>query len=201
MTTNPIAADDVDLSDFEFWVGDRDLRESAFKQLRDMPGLHFNAERVLEDSPFPPGPGYWSLVRHEDVWAASRNPQLFCSGQGSNIADLPQELNEFFGSMINMDDPKHFRLRSIVSKGFTPEGGRHGRGVRQGQGGRGRRPHARAPPGPAVRLRRGDRRPAAAADHLRDDGHPRRRHRADLPVDQRHPRCRRPRVRRHATRR
>ena len=30
-------------------------------------------------------------------------------------------MNEFFGSMINMDDPKHFRLRSIVSKGFTPK--------------------------------------------------------------------------------
>jgi cytochrome P450 len=76
---------------------------------------------VLENSPFPPGPGYWSLVRYEDVWAASRNPELFCSGQGSNIADLPQELNEFYGSMINMDDPKHHRLRSLVSKGFTPK--------------------------------------------------------------------------------
>ena len=31
------------------------------------------------------------------------------------------ELNEFFGSMINMDDPKHFRLRSLVAKGFTPK--------------------------------------------------------------------------------
>ncbi len=30
-------------------------------------------------------------------------------------------MNEFFGSMISMDDPKHFRLRSIVSKGFTPK--------------------------------------------------------------------------------
>ena len=30
-------------------------------------------------------------------------------------------MNEFFGSMINMDDPKHFRLRAIVSKGFTPK--------------------------------------------------------------------------------
>jgi cytochrome P450 len=55
------------------------------------------------------------------VWNASRNPALFCSGNGSNIGDLPVEVNEFFGSMINMDDPKHFRLRSIVSKGFTPK--------------------------------------------------------------------------------
>ena len=55
------------------------------------------------------------------MFAASRNPQLFCSGQGANIGDLPTELNEFFGSMINMDDPKHFRLRSLVAKGFTPK--------------------------------------------------------------------------------
>ena len=30
-------------------------------------------------------------------------------------------MNEFFGSMINMDDPKHHRLRSLVAKGFTPK--------------------------------------------------------------------------------
>src|SRR3954468_10455308 len=110
-----------DLSDPEFWLEPRAYREGAFKTLRDTPGLQFFAERDFEDSPFPIGPGYYALTRHEDVWAASRNAQLFCSGKGSNIGDLPQEMNEFFGSMINMDDPKHFRLRNIVSKGFTPK--------------------------------------------------------------------------------
>jgi cytochrome P450 len=110
-----------DLSDFEFWTAPRDYRDGAFKTLRDTPGLQFFHERVFADSPFPPGPGYYALTRYDDVWQASRNPQLFCSGKGSNIADLPQELNEFYGSMINMDDPKHYRLRSIVSKGFTPK--------------------------------------------------------------------------------
>ena len=116
-----VALDDFDLSDFEFWVADRGFREGAFKTLRDTPGLQFYTERVIEGFPFPPGAGYYALARHEDVWAVSRNAALFCSGQGSNIGDLPQEMNEFFGSMINMDDPKHFRLRSIVSKGFTPK--------------------------------------------------------------------------------
>jgi len=121
-TTLPtVSADDVDLSDIEFWLADRVEREAGFKALRDAPGLRFFPESTLEGSPFPPGPGYWALVRHEDVWAASRNPQLFCSGKGSNIVDLPQELNEFFGSMINMDDPKHYRLRTLVAKGFTPK--------------------------------------------------------------------------------
>ncbi len=123
MTTTPTtpATSGADIATFEFWSADRAVREEAFRQLRQRPGLEFLPEMVFEDSPFPVGPGYWSLARHEDVWAASRNPELFCSGRGSNIGDLPQELNEFFGSMINMDDPKHFRLRSIVSKGFTPK--------------------------------------------------------------------------------
>jgi cytochrome P450 len=121
MTLPTVAADSFDLSDPLFWAAPRDYREAAFKSLRDAPGLAFFAEREIPDLPFPVGPGYYALTRHEDVWAASRNAQLFCSGKGSNIGDLPQEMNEFFGSMINMDDPKHFRLRNIVSKGFTPK--------------------------------------------------------------------------------
>ena len=109
-----------DISQMAFWVAPRSDRIEAFRTLRDTPGLPKYPERFLEGSPFPPGPGYFAVTRYDDVWAASRNPELFCSGHGSNIVDLPQELNEFYGSMINMDDPKHFRLRSIVSKGFTP---------------------------------------------------------------------------------
>jgi cytochrome P450 len=55
------------------------------------------------------------------VVAASRNPEVFSSGKGAtSIADLPVEFNEYFGSMINMDDPRHARLRRIVSRAFTP---------------------------------------------------------------------------------
>ena len=117
--TLPIGS--FDLSDPEFWSRPRNDREAAFRTLRDTPSLVHFEERVIEEAPFPPGAGYYALTRHEDIWHVSRNPTLFCSGQGSNIGDLPQEMNEFFGSMINMDDPKHFRLRSIVSKGFTPK--------------------------------------------------------------------------------
>jgi cytochrome P450 len=116
-----VALEEIDLSTIDFWTADRPWRSGAFRTLRDQPGLPFFTERVIEGYPFPPGPGYHAVTRHEDAWTVSRNPQLFCSGQGSNIGDLPQEMNEFFGSMINMDDPKHFRLRSIVSKGFTPK--------------------------------------------------------------------------------
>ena len=112
---------DIDLSDPEFWLRDRAWREGAFATLRDEKPFAFFEERVIENAPFPPGPGYYAVTRHDDIWQISRNPQLFCSGKGSNIGDLPVEMNEFFGSMINMDDPKHFRLRNIVSRGFTPK--------------------------------------------------------------------------------
>ena len=116
-----VALSDIDLSSPEFWVAPRDFRLGAFKTLRDESPFQFFEEFTMENSPIPVGPGYRALVRHDDIWHVSRNPQTFCSGKGSNIGDMPVEINEFFGSMIAMDDPKHFRLRSIVSKGFTPK--------------------------------------------------------------------------------
>ena len=45
----------------------------------------------------------------------SRRPQDFCSGKGAvSIPDMPAEALEFFGSFINMDDPRHARQRGIV---------------------------------------------------------------------------------------
>src|SRR5207302_8221765 len=78
----------------------------------------FFAEVPVEG--FPPGPGFWAVTRYDDVVEASRRPELFCSGLGTNVSDLPIEIAEFFGSMISMDDPRHARLRGIVQKGFTP---------------------------------------------------------------------------------
>ena len=119
MELSPVAVDSINISDPEFWKGSRQHRESVFATLRREAPVKFFPELPLEN--FPQGPGYWALTKHDDIWHVSRNPELFCSGKGSNIADLTVELNEFFGSMISMDDPKHVRLRTIVSKGFTPK--------------------------------------------------------------------------------
>jgi cytochrome P450 len=78
-------------------------------------------EREIPEVPIPTGPGFWSLTRHADILEASRNPETYCSGKGAtSIADLPPEFNEFFGGLINMDDPRHGHQRRIVSRGFTP---------------------------------------------------------------------------------
>ena len=118
MATVPAAAD-IDLSDMEWWTGPLEHREAAFAALRAERPV---APMVLPGSPeagFPDTP-YFSLTRHADIVEVSRHAELFCSGQGTNIVDLPPGFAEFFGSMINMDDPRHARMRRIVSRGFTP---------------------------------------------------------------------------------
>jgi cytochrome P450 len=109
---------EIDLSNLEFWGRPLEEREEAFASLRARPEPAFFEEPDIPG--IPRGPGYWCLTRHADVVDASRHPELFCSGRGTNIGDLPQEFIEFFGSMINMDDPRHARLRRIVSRAFTP---------------------------------------------------------------------------------
>jgi methyl-branched lipid omega-hydroxylase len=110
---------DVNLSDLEFWTAPYSVREAGFAKLRAENPIGFFPE--FEVGPLPPGPGYYALTRHADVVEASKHADLYCSGNGTNIPDLPPDFNDFFGSMINMDDPRHARLRRIVSRGFTPK--------------------------------------------------------------------------------
>jgi cytochrome P450 len=68
-----------------------------------------------------PGPGYHAVTRYADLDAISSRPAIFCSGKGAvSIIDIPADLNEFYGSLISMDDPRHAKVRRIVSKTFTP---------------------------------------------------------------------------------
>ena len=61
------------------------------------------------------------MTRFDDVWFASRHPHIFSSSPSIAINDGNPDLSEFFGSMIVMDDPRHLRLRNIVSRAFTPK--------------------------------------------------------------------------------
>ncbi len=110
----------VDFSDPEFWLEPAEVREAAFAALRSGPPRFQQEFDPPPELPLPKGPGYWALARHADVIHASKHAELFQSGKGTNIPDLPEAFNEFFGSMINMDEPRHGRLRRIVSRGFTP---------------------------------------------------------------------------------
>ena len=110
----------IDLSAAEFWGLPLAERAASFALLRAEPRPRFFAEPEV---PFTEkGPGYYALVRYANVVEASRHPDVFSSRRGAtSIADLPIEFNEYFGSMINMDDPRHARLRRIVSRAFTSQ--------------------------------------------------------------------------------
>ncbi len=115
------SVDEIDLTPREFWLRPIEEREGAFATLRAERPVPFFKELEIIDLPLPVGPGYWSLTRHADILEASRKPEIFCSGKGAtSIQDLPEQFNEFFGGLINMDDPRHGRQRRIVSRGFTP---------------------------------------------------------------------------------
>lgn len=111
--------EDIDLSDIEFWAKPWAERSAAFATLRNENPIAYFPEPIVE--PFPEGPGYYAITKMHDVLEISRHPEIFCSGQGAvSILDMPAEMNEFYGSLISMDDPRHARLRKIVSGTFTP---------------------------------------------------------------------------------
>lgn len=110
----------IDFGDPAFWRRSRKERDSAFRTLRGSESLRYTVDRSFFAGEAPEPIGYWSLVDYDDVWMASRNPLVFASGSGTNITDDPPEVAELFGSIVNMDDPRHFRMRSIVSRAFTP---------------------------------------------------------------------------------
>src|SRR6476646_3982875 len=109
---------EVDLGSVRFWGRDDPYREGAFRTLRTEAPISFHRELAVEGR--PSGAGHWALTRYEDVFYASRHPEVFSSALGITIGDQTPELAEYFGSMIAMDDPRHTRLRNIVRSAFTP---------------------------------------------------------------------------------
>ena len=117
-----IPLDAIDLSEMEFWARPLAEREGAFYQLRTNRPLAFFTEPESQSELVPSGPGYFAVTKYDDIIEISKDPALYCSGKGAtSIFDLPEFMNDFFGSMINMDDPRHARLRKIVSAAFTPK--------------------------------------------------------------------------------
>lgn len=110
--------EDIELGDPEFWALPSSEREGAFLTLREEAPVSYHQE--FDFPGLPKGPGFWALTRYEDVRTVSRDAQTFISAKGTSIPDFPPFMLEFFGSMINMDDPRHNAFRRIVSAAFTP---------------------------------------------------------------------------------
>lgn len=114
-----MALEDINLGTFEFWGMDDALRDGAFATLRREAPISFFHE--VEFAGIEPGPGHWALTKLDDVFYASRHPDIFSSYPNITIGDQIPEVAEYFGSMIALDDPRHARLRNIVRSAFTPK--------------------------------------------------------------------------------
>jgi methyl-branched lipid omega-hydroxylase len=113
-----MAASSLTLVDAEFWRQPLRHRMAHFAELREQgPFVPFTYENPMlgMDETF------WAVTRYHEVVEISRRAQDFCSGKGAvSIPDMPEQALEFFGSFINMDDPRHARQRGIVARSFTP---------------------------------------------------------------------------------
>ncbi|MDT5301628.1 MAG: hypothetical protein QOG79_4870, partial [Mycobacterium sp.] len=118
-----VSATDLDeqqfspLIDLQWWQERPADRAELYRRLREAGGPVF----VRTNRPGSPRVrGFWAVGSHRDVADISRRPADFSSGQGTQIFDQTADMREYRGSIIDMDDPEHMRLRKIVSRGFTP---------------------------------------------------------------------------------
>ncbi len=92
---------------------DYDFHEDPYpyyKRLRDEAPLYHN-EKL----------GFWALSRHSDVLQGFRNSTTLSNRDGVSLDPIsrgPHASKTM--SFLAMDDPAHLRLRTLVSKGFTP---------------------------------------------------------------------------------
>jgi cholest-4-en-3-one 26-monooxygenase len=69
--------------------------------------------QVLKD-----GSGFWAATKYDDATHISQHPEIFSSAKGTNVEDNQGGIELM---MVNMDAPRHTKLRGLVSKGFTPK--------------------------------------------------------------------------------
>lgn len=64
---------------------------------------------------------FWALTRHADVHAGFRNSTALSNKLGVSLDPISRTPEAYRTmSFLAMDDPGHLRLRTLVSKGFTP---------------------------------------------------------------------------------
>ncbi|MGZ4729296.1 MAG: cytochrome P450, partial [Acidimicrobiales bacterium] len=79
-------------------------------------------QRLRDEAPLYRNDRYdfWALSRFADVEAASTAPKVFSSAHGT-VLEIMSDQSLAAGQMIIfMDPPDHTRLRSLVSRAFTP---------------------------------------------------------------------------------
>lgn len=121
VTDTPLRAyDPLSVSPLGFWAGTAEEREETFKVLRAERPLSWHPP--LEGALIPPeNDGVWVATSHELITEISKNSDIFCSGQGFQFEEVPEDVNEAAGSFLGMDAPRHGAMRKLISSAFTPK--------------------------------------------------------------------------------
>lgn len=111
--------DPISVSALSFWQLTAEEREPHFKILRDERPVSWHPP--IEGTMMPaPVDGVWAVTRNEDIVHVSKNPEIFCSGEGVIIEAVPEELLDAAQSFLAMDGERHSGLRRLISSVFTP---------------------------------------------------------------------------------
>jgi cytochrome P450 len=102
--------EDIRLWDHDFFV--EEVPHWAFELLRRKDPVHWQEEP-------PPNHGFWAVTRFRDIEEVLKDPRTFSSARGITLEEQSPEEVEARRSMIDMDPPRHTRLRKIVSPLFT----------------------------------------------------------------------------------
>ena len=111
---------DVNVSSNEFWGSTALEREERFRHLRDREPVSWQPPAEGGMMPSDDDDGYWAVVLHEDIGYVSTNPEIFCSGEGVQLENIPEMYLEPTQSFLALDAPWHTKLRKLVSSAFTP---------------------------------------------------------------------------------
>ena len=65
------------------------------------------------------GPGFWSVLRYDDIVTASRDTKTFSSSRGISFEDPTDDDMAARRTIIDTDPPDHTKLRKILSGSFT----------------------------------------------------------------------------------
>jgi cytochrome P450 len=101
--------DDADITSHDAYTAG--VPHATFTRLRTGDPVHWTPERD--------GSGFWSILRHDDALAASRDVETFTSTKGIRLEEMNEEEAEARRTMMEMDPPDHTRYRRLVSKVFT----------------------------------------------------------------------------------
>ncbi|WP_326733632.1 cytochrome P450 [Streptomyces sp. NBC_01022] len=99
----------------------RGIPHDRYRRLRDHHPVAW--QREPEVLGWPAGPGFWAVTRHRGAVHVLKDSSTYSSYLGATqIRDPdPADLPFIRRMMLNQDPPHHRRLRTLVSRAFTPK--------------------------------------------------------------------------------